>query len=177
MSKAQIVTTKSSIQSPKHGSESNSLLRTGAHRLPESPSAFQLGKIRIGMTCPPSNDLMSEHAFFEYRALLVSTPHVEEKGEPIHCLIKMKIADQDGRLRHGAELEQEAGDLILFLMNPGPHRRISHSSICKADERRLHELGPATDFNRVGNSEIYFMPPDGHDSQGKKNGFFENRHM
>jgi hypothetical protein len=99
---------------------------------------------------------MSEHAFFEYRALLMSTPHVEEKGEPVHCLIKMEIAAQDGRLRRGAELEQEAGDLILFLTNPGPHRRISHSSICKADERRLHELGPATDFNRVGSSEIYF---------------------
>jgi hypothetical protein len=28
--------------------------------------------------------------------------------------------------------------------------------ICKADERRLHELGPATEFNRVGDSEIYF---------------------
>ena len=100
--------------------------------------------------------LMSEHAFFEYRALLMSTPHVEEKGEPVHCLIKMEIAAPDGRLRRGAELEQEAGDLILFLTNPGPHRRISHSSICKADERRLHELGPGTDFNRVGSSEVYF---------------------
>ena len=99
---------------------------------------------------------MSENALFEYRALLMSTPHVEEKGEPVHCLIKMEIAARDGRLRRGAELEQEAGDLILFLINPGPHRRISHSSICKIDERRLHELGPATDFNRVGNSEIYF---------------------
>ena len=124
--------------------------------VPESPSVLRLGKIRIGMTHRPSNDLMSEHAFFEYRALLMSTPHVEEKGEPVHCLIKMEIAAQDGRLRRGAELEQEAGDLILFLINPGPHRRISHSSICKADERRLHELGPATDFNRVGSSEIYF---------------------
>lgn len=99
---------------------------------------------------------MSELAFFEYRALLVSSAHVEEKGEPIHCLIKMEIAAQDGRLRRGAELEQEAGDLVLFLINPGPHRRISHSSICKADERRSHELGPATDFNRVRNSEVYF---------------------
>ena len=99
---------------------------------------------------------MNEHAFFEYRALLTSTPHVEEEGEPVHCLIKMEIAAQDGRLRRGAELEQEAGDLILFLTNPGPHRRISHSSICQADERRLHELGPTTDFNRVGNSEVYF---------------------
>jgi hypothetical protein len=87
---------------------------------------------------------MSEYTFFEYRALLMRTPHVEDE------------AAQNGRLRRGAELEQQAGDLILFLINPGPHRRISHSSICKADERRLHELGPAIGFNRVGNSEIYF---------------------
>jgi hypothetical protein len=108
------------------------------------------------MTYRASNTLMSEHAFFEYRALLTSTPHVEEKGEPVHCIVKMEIAAQDGRRRRGAELEQEAGDLILFLINPGPHRRISHSSICKASEGRLHELDPATDFNRVGKSEIYF---------------------
>src|SRR5258708_37216311 len=108
------------------------------------------------MTRPPSNDLMSEHAFFEYRALLVSSAHVEEKGEPRHWLIKMEIAAQDGRLRRGAELEQEAGDLVLFLINPGPHRRISHSSICKVGAGRLHELAPATDFNRAGNCEIHF---------------------
>jgi hypothetical protein len=99
---------------------------------------------------------MSEHAFFEYRALLMSTPHVEEKGEPVHCFIKMEIAAQDRRLRPGVELEQEAGALILFLINPGPHHRIIHSSIRKADEWRLRELGPATQFNRVGNSVIYF---------------------
>jgi hypothetical protein len=37
---------------------------------------------------------MSEHAFFEYRAKLISTPHVEvfeEQGEPVHCLIKFEI--------------------------------------------------------------------------------------
>jgi hypothetical protein len=100
---------------------------------------------------------MNEHAFFEYRALLTSTPHVEEKGgEPVHCLVKMEIAAQNGRLRRSVELEQEVGDLILFLINPGPQRRICHSSICKADEPRLHELGPITDFHRVGNSEVYF---------------------
>jgi hypothetical protein len=33
---------------------------------------------------------MSEHAFFEYRAKLMSTPHIEEQGEPIHYLIKME---------------------------------------------------------------------------------------
>jgi hypothetical protein len=95
---------------------------------------------------------MSEHAFFESRAKLISTPHVEE-GEPIHCLIKIEIG-----AGHGLSelLEQEAGDLVLFSVNPGPHGRISHSSLFEVDEERLRELGPATDFNRVGNAEIYF---------------------
>jgi hypothetical protein len=100
---------------------------------------------------------MSEYALFEYKARLVSTPHVEEKGEFVHCIIKMETNAQDGRLRRGAELEQEAGDLILFLTNPGPHRRISESSISKVDEERLRNLGSASDFARVGNSEVYFF--------------------
>jgi hypothetical protein len=91
-----------------------------------------------------------------YRALLTSPSHAEEKGEAVHSLIKMEMDAQDGRVRRGTELEQEAGDLILFLINPGPHWRISHSSICKVDEGRLYELGPTTDFNRVGNCEIHF---------------------
>ena len=53
-------------------------------------------------------------------------------------------------------LKQEARDLILFSVSPGPHRRISHSNICEVDEKRLRELGPAIDFNRVGSVEIYF---------------------
>jgi len=97
---------------------------------------------------------MSEHAFFEYRAKLISGSHTEEQGEPIHCLIKMEIGAGQGHSRE--LLEQEAGDLILFSVNPGPHRRISHSSIGEVDEKRLRELGPATDFNRVGSTEIYF---------------------
>ena len=97
---------------------------------------------------------MSKHAFFEYRAKLISTPHIEEQGEPIHCLIKMEIGA--GHRRSRELLEQEAGDLVLFSVNPGPHRRISHSIICEADGKRLRELGPATDFNRVGSVEIYF---------------------
>jgi hypothetical protein len=96
---------------------------------------------------------MSEHAFFEYRAKLIGTPHVEEQGEPIHCLIKIEIGAGQGL---SELLEQEAGDLVLFSVNPGPHRRISHSSIFEVDEKRVRELGPATDFNRVGNTEIYF---------------------
>jgi hypothetical protein len=97
---------------------------------------------------------MSEQAFFEYSAKLMSTPHIEEQGEPIHCLIKMEIGAGHRRLRE--LLKQEARDLILFSVHPGPHRRISHLNICEVDEKRLRELGPATDFNRVGSVEIYF---------------------
>jgi hypothetical protein len=98
---------------------------------------------------------MSEHAFFEYRAKPMSTPHIEEQGEPIHCLIKMEIGA--GLRRPRELLKQEARDLIVFSVSPGPHRRINHSNICEVDEKRLCELGPATDFNRVGSVEIYFF--------------------
>jgi hypothetical protein len=53
-------------------------------------------------------------------------------------------------------LEQEAGHLVLFNINPGPHRRITHSSIGEVDRKRLRELSPATDFDRVGSTEINF---------------------
>jgi hypothetical protein len=98
--------------------------------------------------------LISEHAFFEYRAKLMSTLHIEEQGEAIHYLIKMEIGA--GYRRPRELLKQEARDLILFSVNPGPQRRISYSNICEVDEKRLLELGPATDFNRVGSVEIYF---------------------
>jgi hypothetical protein len=97
---------------------------------------------------------VSEQALFEYKAKLINTPHIEEGGEPIHCLIKMEVGLQDGRSQE--LLEQEAGDLILFALNPGPHRRISHSSIREVDEKSLRELGPATDFHLIGSTEICF---------------------
>jgi len=84
----------------------------------------------------------------------MNTRHIEEQGEPIHCLIKIEIGAGHGRSPE--LLKQEARDLVLFSVNPGPHRRISHSSICEVDGKRLRTLGPATDFNRVGNVEIYF---------------------
>ena len=101
-----------------------------------------------------SNGLMSEHAFFEYRAKPMRTPHIKEQGEPIHYLIKMEIGA--GHRRPRGLLKQEARDLILFSVSPGPHRRLSHSNICEVDEKRLRELGPARDFNRLGSVEIYF---------------------
>jgi len=97
---------------------------------------------------------VSGHAFLECRAELMSTRHIKEQGEPIHCLIKIEIGAGHGRSPE--LLKQEARDLVLFSVNPGPHRRISHSSICEVDGKRLRTLGPATDFNRVGNVEIYF---------------------
>jgi hypothetical protein len=103
---------------------------------------------------PTKLGLMSKHAFFEYRAKLMSTRHIEEQGEPIHYLIKMEIGA--GHRRPRELLKQEARDLIRFSVSPGPQRRISYSNICEVDEKRLLELGPATDFNRVGSVEIYF---------------------
>jgi hypothetical protein len=96
---------------------------------------------------------MSEHAFFEYRAKLLNTPHIEEQGVPIHYLIKIELGAGPRRPRE--LLKQEARDLILFSVNPVARRRIGLSNICEVDERRLRELGPATDFNRVGSVEIY----------------------
>jgi hypothetical protein len=97
---------------------------------------------------------MSEHAFFEYRAKLITTPHIQEQAEPIHCLIKMKIGAGRGRSRE--LLEQEAGDIVLFALNPGPHRTISQSTICEVDEERLRKLGPAPDFYISKGAEIHF---------------------
>src|SRR5215831_17036105 len=119
-------------------------------------SALAVGKDSNRGDAVDVKRLMSEHAFFEYKARLVSTPHVEDKGEFVHCIIKIETADQEGRPRHGVELEQEAGDLILFLINPGPHRRISESSIHKVNEERLRDLGSASDVARVGKAEVYF---------------------
>ena len=96
---------------------------------------------------------MSEHAFFEYRAKPMSTADIREQGGPIHCLVKIKIG---AGLRPRELLKQEARDLIVFSVSPGPQRRISYFNICEVDERRLRELGPAKDFNRVGSVEIYF---------------------
>jgi hypothetical protein len=47
------------------------------------------------------------------------------RGEPIHCLIRMEIGSQNGRLRERIELEQEAGDVVIFALNPGSNCRIS----------------------------------------------------
>jgi hypothetical protein len=99
---------------------------------------------------------MNGHSIFEYTAKLSNTPHAEDEGESVHCLIEMSTLDQNGRVRHSVELEQEAGDLILFALSPGPHRRIADSRIWQVDEERLRELGPAKVVDRIGKCQIHF---------------------
>jgi hypothetical protein len=99
---------------------------------------------------------MDGYAFYEYTAKVSSGPHAEDQGETVHCLIEMDILDQNGCHRRSVELEQEAGDLVLFVVNPGPNRRIGDSRIWKVDEQRLSELGPAKDIDRIGKTQIYF---------------------
>jgi hypothetical protein len=127
---------------------------TEESRESDHKTATKLGVNRTTLTAPASNGLMSGHAFLEYRAELMSTRHIEEQGEPIHCLIKIEIGAGHGRPPE--LLKQEARDLVFFSVNPGPHRRINHSIICEVDGKRLRELGPATGLSRVGNVEIYF---------------------
>jgi hypothetical protein len=104
---------------------------------------------------------MNEFVFYEYTAKLTCTPHAEEREESVHCLIEMNIVDQSGRRRHGAELEEEAGALILFAVNPIPKHRIGDSKIWQVNEQRLNELGPATATDRIGNCQIYFYKETG----------------
>jgi hypothetical protein len=45
---------------------------------------------------------------------------------------------------------------VLFVINPGPCRKISHSSIWNVTEEELRKPGKASDYRRVGDCEIYF---------------------
>jgi hypothetical protein len=75
----------------------------------------------------------------------------------MHCLLKMPIAADSGHHhRDDVELKQDAGDMILFARNPGPHYKISHSEIWKVNENRISELGEASELARVGDCAIYF---------------------
>jgi hypothetical protein len=71
-------------------------------------------------------------------------------------MIKMKNVDRDGKCLPDIELHQQAGDNVLFVINPGPWRKISHSSIWNVTEEELHKPGKASDYHRVGDCEIYF---------------------
>ena len=70
---------------------------TEESRESDRQTATKLGVNRTTLTAPASNGLMSGDAFLEYRAELMSTGHIEEQGEPIHCLIKIEIGAGHGR--------------------------------------------------------------------------------
>jgi hypothetical protein len=98
--------------------------------------------------------MSDDYAFFEYRAKITNTGHAEENGEPVHCFIKMKSVDANGKRRRNLELEQQAGDNVLFVLNPGPHRKISHSSIWVVTEKAFQKAGPPQVEHRVGDCDI-----------------------
>jgi hypothetical protein len=100
--------------------------------------------------------MSDDYAFFEYQAKITNTGHAENEGEPVHCLIRMKSGDAQGNRQRNVELEQQAGDNILFVINPGPHRKISHSSIWRISEGFFDRARTASDYHRVGDCEIFF---------------------
>ena len=95
-----------------------------------------------------------DYAFFEYKAKITNAGHAESEGKLVHCIIKMKRTDEHGRRRRNVDLEQQAGDNILFALNPGPHRKISHSSIWEINEEVFRSAGPASVHHQVGDCEI-----------------------
>jgi hypothetical protein len=66
----------------------------------------------------------------------------------------MKSGDAKGKRRRNVELEQLAGDNILFVLNPGPYRKISHSSIWIVSEETFEKAGAPLERHRVGDCEI-----------------------
>jgi hypothetical protein len=98
--------------------------------------------------------MSDNHVFFEYRAKITNAGHAEDVGEPVHCFIKMKSGDAKGKRRRNVELEQLAGDNILFVLKPGPYRKISHSSIWVVSEETFKKAGAPLERHRVGDCEI-----------------------
>ena len=97
-----------------------------------------------------------DDAFFEYQAKITNAGHAENEGESVHCMIKMRILDQHGKRQRNVELEQQAGDNVLFVINPGPNRKISHSTIWPVSEETFQKAATASHHHRVGECEIFF---------------------
>jgi hypothetical protein len=68
---------------------------------------------------------MSDYAFFEYQAKLTNTGHAEDEGETVHCMIRMKNVDRDGKHPHEIELHQQAGDNVLIVINQDRTARLA----------------------------------------------------
>jgi|SRR5262252_3724742 len=97
--------------------------------------------------------MSDDYVFSEYQAKITNAGHAEDVG-PVHCFIKMKNGDAKGKRRRNVDLEQQAGDNILFVVNPGPHRKISHSSIWVVSEETFERARGPLERHRVGDCEI-----------------------
>jgi hypothetical protein len=95
-----------------------------------------------------------DYAYFEYKAKITNTGHAESEGELVHCMIKMIRTDEHGQRRRNVYLEQQAGDNVLFALNPGPHRKVSHSSIWEIGEETFRNAGPPSAQHQLGVCEI-----------------------
>jgi len=51
---------------------------------------------------------MSDYAFFEYRATITNLTHDESEGESVHCLIRIRSVDKDGKRMRNLELEKQS---------------------------------------------------------------------
>jgi hypothetical protein len=98
--------------------------------------------------------MTNDYSYFEFKAIITNTGHAEDEGELVRCLIKMRNTDTQGRRRRNVELEQQAGDNILFSLNPGPHRKISHSSIWEVSDEAFLNAGAPRAHHQVGDCEI-----------------------
>ena len=100
--------------------------------------------------------MSDDYAFFEYQAKITNAGHAENEGAPVHCMVKMKSLDEHGKRRRNVELEQQAGDDVLFVINPAPiERNPLEYLVC---QRRNQKAGTAPDQHRVGDCEIFFYP-------------------
>ena len=97
---------------------------------------------------------MDHYAFFEYQATITNLTHDESEGEFVHCLIKMGSVGKDGKRLRNLELEQQAGDDVLFVLNPGPYQKVSHSHIWVISEEAFQKAATPLEQHRVGDCEI-----------------------
>jgi hypothetical protein len=47
-------------------------------------------------------------AFFEFRGMITNSGHAEYQGEPVHCIVKMRSLNAEGKRRRNVDLEHEA---------------------------------------------------------------------
>jgi hypothetical protein len=50
-----------------------------------------------------------DSAFFEFRGKITNRGHAEDEGEPVHCIVKMRSLDAEGKRRRNVDLERTSG--------------------------------------------------------------------